>query len=88
VNDLIKRLRLNASLAYGCKISDEAADRIDNQEFIIKCKDSRIEELETSLASRINACYNTEQVVIEKLHRIEELEAKIEDKITHSPSSN
>jgi len=37
----------------------------------------RIAELETSLAGRINAVYNLEQVIKEKLEIIAKLEAKV-----------
>lgn len=49
MSDLVKRLRgwpLSINGPFTEQLCNEAADRIDNQEFIIKCKDSRIEELE------------------------------------------
>ncbi len=45
-DDLVKRLRHAAKLGG---LYTEAADCIENQEFIIKSKDSRIEELEEDL---------------------------------------
>jgi len=80
-DDLVDRLREGAELSetmpkprwFLKAICPQAADRIENQEFIIKSKDSRIEELESNLDY-------PHQEIVDLRDKIEELKAEINDR--------